>query len=33
MDQGVEARKQMLPPAESIFMVEDGYMGLILITS
>ena len=27
MDQGVEARKQMLPPAESIFMVEDGYMG------
>ena len=26
MDQGVEARKQMLPPAESIFMVEDGYM-------
>ena len=27
MDQGVEARKQMLPPAESIFMVEGGYMG------
>ena len=27
MDQGVEARKQMLPPAESIFMVEDGYKG------
>ena len=27
MDQEVEARKQMLPPAESIFMVEDGYMG------
>jgi len=27
MDQGVEARKQILPPAESIFMVEDGYMG------
>jgi predicted dehydrogenase len=27
MDQGIEARKQMLPPAESIYMVEDGYMG------
>ena len=27
MDQGVEARKQMLPPAESVYMVEDGYMG------
>ena len=27
MDQGVEARKQMLPPAESIFLVEGGYMG------
>ncbi|MCH2464318.1 MAG: gfo/Idh/MocA family oxidoreductase, partial [Gemmatimonadetes bacterium] len=27
MAQGIEARKQMLPPAESIYMVEDGYMG------
>ena len=27
MNQGAEARKQMLPPAESIYMVEDGYMG------
>ena len=27
MDQEVEARKQMLPPAESVFMVEDGYKG------
>ena len=27
MDQGVEARKQMLPPAESVYTVENGYMG------
>lgn len=27
MDQGVEARKQMLPPAESVYTVERGYMG------
>jgi predicted dehydrogenase len=27
MDQGLEARKQMLPPAESVYTVERGYMG------
>ena len=27
MDQGIEARKQMLPPAESVYTVENGYMG------
>lgn len=27
MDQGIEARKQMLPPAESVYSVENGYMG------
>jgi predicted dehydrogenase len=27
MDLGVEARKQMLPPAESVYTVENGYMG------
>ena len=27
MTMGVEARKQMLPPAESVYTVENGYMG------
>lgn len=27
MDLGVEARKQMLPPAESVYTAENGYMG------
>lgn len=27
MDDALEARKQMLPPAESVYVAEDGYMG------
>ena len=27
MDAAVDARKQMLPPAESVYVAEDGYMG------